>query len=133
MRHAPASPTVKDQISAAIVDVLNTLREGACEKLQSIQDVALDKALDRIRMVRDFVGSPENILGNPNTKHGEIAEHVEVGVRNARSLLYGEALTAEIESVGRTDKVDYLIDGIGVQSKFYNGARNTLDLSLIHI
>lgn len=37
--------------------------------------------------VRDFIASPNTILGSTGTKHGEIAEQVEVGVRNARQAL----------------------------------------------
>ena len=35
--------------------------------------------------------------------------------------------------VGRTAPADYSIDGIDVQSKFYNGARNSLDGILNHL
>ena len=38
--------------------------------------------------VRDFVDSPEQILGSPRTKHGEIAEHVHVSIQRAYDLLH---------------------------------------------
>ena len=34
------------------------------------------------------MGSPEHILGNPKTKHGEIAENVNVVVRQGSMLIF---------------------------------------------
>jgi len=97
------------------------------------QDAAFAQALKSIEAVRDFVGSPEHILGNPKTKHGEIAEQVEVGVRRARDYLHQNAPTATFDGVGRTAMEDYLIDGVQVQSKFVNGLNNNLDHVLKHM
>ena len=80
-----------------------------------------------LQVVRDFVGSPENILGRTDTKHGEIAEQVHVGVSRARDVLYGRVPAATFDGVPRTGPVDYRVDGVDVQSKYYNGLRNTLD------
>ena len=93
----------------------------------------LAKALREMERVREFVGSQENILGNPDTKHGEIAERLTVYVRRAWDALEGRAPTAVIDGVGRTDPVDYIKDGLNIQSKYYNGLRNTLDGVLKHI
>ncbi|MXW78444.1 MAG: hypothetical protein F4Z57_05555 [Gemmatimonadetes bacterium] len=79
-----------------------------------------------IQRISDFVGSPENILGSPATKHGEIAEQVHVGVRRAIDALHGRIPTAT-DQLGRLDPVDYRVDGVDIQSKYYNGLRNTLD------
>ncbi|HBE47793.1 MAG TPA: hypothetical protein DDW76_03010, partial [Cyanobacteria bacterium UBA11369] len=68
----------------------------------SKQDRAFFAAVGEIDKVQDFLGSPENILGNPSTKHGEIAEQVEVGIRNAKSLLNSSETRATFERVGRT-------------------------------
>ena len=97
------------------------------------QDAALSEALKSVDRVRNFVGTPENILGNPSTKHGEIAEQVEVGIRNARDLLAQRSPTATFDGVGRTDPTDYIIDGEHIQSKFINGTRQTLDHVLGHM
>ena len=41
-----------------------------------------------MQKVRDFIASPGNILGSMNTKHGEIAEQVEVeGLRNSEQAI----------------------------------------------
>lgn len=93
----------------------------------------LAKALREMARVREFVGSQESILGNPNTKHGEIAEQLTVYVRRAWDAFEGRTPTATFDGVGRTDPVDYIKDGLTIQSKYYNGLRNTLDGVLKHI
>ncbi|NJL61186.1 MAG: hypothetical protein HC903_04330 [Methylacidiphilales bacterium] len=97
------------------------------------QDSAFTKAIEQIDKVRDFVGSPEHILGNNQTKHGEIAEQVEVGIRNARDYLRQQTPNATFDGVGRTAPEDYLIDDVQVQSKFINGINKNLDHVLEHM
>lgn len=117
---------VPDQLAGFTVDVINSARFANELASLSVQDAAFTKALLEIENVRSFVGTPENILGNPNTKHGEIAEHVEVGVRNARSLVASYEPTATIDGIHRTGPTDYVVDGQNVQSKFINGTNDTL-------
>lgn len=57
----------------------------------------LDKALQCVDNVRDFVGSPEHILGNPKTKHGEIAENVDVWFHNADQIMRNRKADATFE------------------------------------
>ncbi len=99
----------------------------------TVQDAALGRALGEIGKVREFVGCPEHILGNVATKHGEIAEQVEVGVRNAVDYLRLKIPGATFEGVSRIAVTDYRIDGADVQSKFINGARGSLDHVLGHL
>ncbi len=124
---------IADQFSAAVVDSIN--KERVLNELiaQSAQDQAFNKAIEQITKIREFVGSPDRILGSELTKHGEIAEQVEVGIRNAQSALQQQNLTATFEGVGRTAPADYLIDGISVQSKFINGLSNNLDHVIEHM
>lgn len=129
----PSTSSIADQWASIPVDVINAARL-ADEALQlANQDTALENALNEMASVRGFVGDPSQILGSPATKHGEIAEVVEVGVRRARDVLVGENPTATFEGVGRTAPSDYLIDGIDVQSKFHNGANNSLSAVLKHM
>lgn len=121
------------QFVAAIVAEENLRHAEQLATELSKQDQSFFAAVGEIDKVRDFVGSPENILGNASTKHGEIAEQVEVGIRNAKSLLNSSEIRATFEGVGRTAPEDYLIDGIKVQSKFVNGIGNNLDHVLDHI
>ncbi len=124
---------IADQFSAVVVDSIN--KERVLNELlaQSAQDQAFNKAIEQINKIRAFVGSPDRILGSELTKHGEIAEQVEVGIRNAKSALQQQNLTATFEGVGRTAPADYLIDGISVQSKFINGLSNNLDRVIEHM
>lgn len=127
------SHLVKDQISGGVVQAVNESRlQDELAKIAT-QDVAFGKAVEQIDQVRTFLGRPENILGSALTKHGEIAEHVEVGVRNARAALYQQDMTATFDGVGRTAATDYLIDGVDVQSKFINGINNNLSHVLDHM
>ena len=91
------------------------------------QDRALLDALSEPQVVRVFVGSPGGILGSADTKHGEIAEQVHVGVKRAFDVLHQRMPSASIDGVARTGPVDYLDSGREIQSKFYNGLRNTLE------
>lgn len=93
----------------------------------------LDKALQCVDNVRDFVGSPEHILGNPKTKHGEIAENVDVWFHNADQIMHNQKADATFEGVGRTVAADYKVHGVDVQSKYINGANNSLSHVLKHM
>ena len=121
------------QIIGGVVEEVNQLRFTDLQAALDIQGKALTDALKEIQKVRDFIGTPEHILGNHLTKHGEIAEQVEVGIRNARDLIEQQPPTATFETVGRTDPADYLVDGVEVQSKFINGATKNLDHVLEHM
>lgn len=127
-----------DQVIGSTVDALNRARiKDELFKL-SQQDHAFTFAEEQMQKVRDFIASPNNILGSMSTKHGEIAEQLEVGVRNARQavdegLVDESALSATFNGVGRTAPADYKIDGIEVQSKFINGINNNLTHVLKHM
>jgi len=125
--------TVRDQVSAQVVDGINTIRSNVTNKLLDGQDSAFRKAVEQIDKVYKFLDTPSKILGNPLTKHGEIAEQVEVGVRNARSLIEQQGPVATFEEVGRTAPEDFLLDGFAVQSKFINGVNNGLSHVLEHM
>lgn len=98
------------------------------------QGICFGKALDCMDSVRKFIGTPEHILGSTATKHGEIAEQVEVGLHNAKNILHRLPETGIIDSniVARTGPIDYIIDNVNIQSKFCNGEINTLKAVLEH-
>ena len=126
MKRSPADRAdlhVSAQVAAALARLDATSRAGA---LQEQDRVFLD-AMRELQAVRDFVGSPENILGRAATKHGEVAERVHVGVSRAWDVLHRRAPIATTDGVPRTGPVDYRVDGVDIQSKYYNGLRNTLD------
>lgn len=120
-------PHVAAQVAAkwASLDAVDQANRRA--EVLTTQDRNFLNAWQEIQRVRDFVGSPESILGNPATKHGEIAEQVHVGVRRAIDVLYGRPPSATFDGVGRLDPVDYRVNGVDIQSKYHNGLRNTLN------
>ena len=133
-----------DQVIGGFVqDGINTAEQLQAERMVEILQTAIEKAsyartalsesLHCVENLRDFVSSPENILGNMQTKHGEIAEHVEVEIRNGRDILNHIKPTATFEGVGRTAPEDYIIDGVQVQSKYIAGASKSLDHVLEHL
>ncbi|MED4040989.1 MULTISPECIES: hypothetical protein [Niallia] len=104
------------------------------EKLQSQkeQNLNFENALNQMIKMRQFLSNPKNILGSVQTKHGEIAENLEVNVRNAWAALMGQMDVATFDGVARTAPEDFILDGIKYQSKFINGTNNTLKHVLNH-
>ena len=130
MRLSPAGRAgvhVSAQVAAAWSALDAEHRAGELAAAVRGQDRAFLDAMRELQVIRDFVGSPGNILGSTDTKHGEIAEQVHVGVSRARDVLYGRAPVASFDGVPRTGPVDYRVGGAEIQSKYYNGLRSTLD------
>ncbi|MFW5966411.1 MAG: hypothetical protein ACOCV2_02780 [Persicimonas sp.] len=123
---------VASQVAAAWAAMDQATRAANLRASIRAQDGAYLDALREMQRVRDFVGSPDSIIGNPTTKHGEIAEQVHVGVRRAKDALNGRAFGAEIDGVCRVGPVDYVVDGVDIQSKYINGITNSLDHVLAH-
>ncbi len=124
---------IRDQAAGVVVQIVNEIRiQDEIVKLAT-QDAAFDLAVSQLDKVRDFLSEPGNILGSAATKHGEIAEQVEVGLRNAWQAIFQENMTATFDGVGRLDAVDYIINGVAVQSKFINGIGNNLRHVLMHL
>ena len=144
MNDSTTGQIYSDQIVSAIVqdgilkdeqlyvDAITRIQLEAAEKAQAAQE-ALNESLEYVDNVRDFVSDPEHILGPLRTKHGEIAEHVEVEIGNAKRVMERLNPDRTFEGVGRTAPEDYLIDGIQVQSKFINGANKSLDAVIGHM
>lgn len=120
-------PHVAAQVAATWASLDAADRANRLAEVLTTQDRNFMDAWREMQEVRDFVGSPEGILGSPATKHGEIAEWVHVGVRKAIDALYGRTPSATFDGVGRLDPVDYREAGVDIQSKYYTGLRNTLD------
>lgn len=96
-------------------------------------DHNLDKALQCVDNVRDFVNDANHVLGNPATKHGEFAEQVDINFHNADQIMHNHKPDATKEGVGRTAKEDYFVNGVAVQSKYINGTNNSLSHVLEHL
>ena len=91
---------VRNQIIGSVVDCVNQKRLNILEqelakilekKLENLtrQDINLLKAMECVNAVKDFISKPEHILGSSVTKHGEIAEQLQVHITNAKSLING--------------------------------------------
>lgn len=98
---------------------------------------AFQQALKCVENVRCFISSDnlDHILGNMNTKHGEIAEKLEVEIGKAHDHMQGifPRWNMDKKAIGRTGPVDYIFDDFNVQSKFCNGANNSLEAILKHL
>ena len=124
-----AERTVKSTQEQAVASWIMFLNQRRLEILidrLNQQDINLEEALNELNEIKKFIGDAEHILGNASTKHGEIAEVMQVRIANARRLIKGLARNHSFEGVGRTAPEDYMRNGKQVQSKFYNGLRNTL-------
>ena len=120
-----AIKSTQEQAIASWITYLNQARlDELIEKLRQ-QDINLEAAMKELNEIKKFLGDPARILGNPLTKHGEIAEHMQVNIANARRIIQGLSKDHTLQGVGRTAPEDYLRNGQQVQSKFYNSLRNT--------
>lgn len=121
-------PHVAAQVAATWASLDAADRAGELAEAIQAQDKNFLEAWQEIQHVRDFVGAPEEILGSEKTKHGEIAEQVNVAFERIKDIMDNKAPAATLkEGIGRFDPVDYRVDGVDIQSKYYNGLRNTLD------
>jgi len=138
MESVKNSTPFSDQLIGSAVDALNQARINDELFQLTRQDIAFDLAGEQMQKVRDFIASPGNILGSMGTKHGEIAEQLEVGLRNSHQAIEERlqdesAFRATFEGVHRLAPEDYRIDGVDVQSKFINGTHNNLKAVLEHM
>ena len=135
---------ILDQLIANIVDTLNISREKALELLLfqieddtinrlSVQDEIFLQCMSQIDKLNQLLSKPENILGSEATKHGEIAELIEVYISNANDILEGKTPTSTFDNIGRTSPIDYIMDGVKVQSKFCNNLNDTLKEVIKHV
>lgn len=120
-----AVKSTQEQAVASWITYLNQIRLDELVARLNQQDINLEESLKELDEIKQFLGNPTHILGSPSTKHGEIAEHMQVNFANARRAIQGLSKNHTFDGVGRTAPEDYIRDGQQVQSKFYNGLRNT--------
>lgn len=128
-----ADLNVREQSIASVIDTLNHVRQDALIRALDDQDLAFQAAVNQINGIRDFINDDSHILGSVTTKHGEVAEHMEVGIRRAYDALFQRDFSATFDGVRRLAPEDYVISGIDVQSKYINGAAKNLDHVLDHL
>lgn len=117
--------STQEQAVASWVTYLNQVRLDTLVERLNQQDINLEDALSELDEIKKFLADPAHILGSDKSKHGEIAEHMQVNFANARRAIQGLSKNHTFDGVGRTAPEDYLRDGQQVQSKFYNGLKAT--------
>lgn len=116
----------QEQAAAAWITNLNQIRLDTLIENFDQQDTNLEEALTCLNAIKEFIANPSGILGSDATKHGEIAENMQVNISNARRAIQGLNKTYTFEGVGRTAPEDYICSGQQVQAKFHNGLKSTL-------
>lgn len=124
---------VQQQATAAWIDYLKFERIKELAEALEKQDINFENAMKELQKLRDFIGDPSHILGSDATKHGEIAENMQVHISNAKRVVEGLKGLYTFDGVGRTAPEDYLFDGSPVQQKFYNGAKQTIEAVKKHL
>ena len=123
-----AERRIKSTQEKAVASWINELNQIRLDELMESlvqQDNNLEKALLELSELKEFISDGEHILGSALTKHGEIAEHMQVNISNARSAVEGLRKDYTCEGVNRTAPEDYLKNGRPVQLKSYNGLKET--------
>ena len=89
-----AERTVKSTQEQAVASWIMFLNQRRLEILidrLNQQDINLEESLNELNEIKKFIEDAEHILGNASTKHGEIAEVMQVRIANARRLIKGLA------------------------------------------
>lgn len=124
---------VQQQATAAWIDYLKFERIKELTEALAKQDMNFENAMKELQKLRSFIGDPSHILGSDATKHGEIAENMQVYISNAKRVVEGLKGLYTFDGVGRTAPEDYLFDGSPMQQKFYHGARQTIEAVKKHL
>lgn len=120
------------QSVGGVVDYSNQIRLNQYIENIRFQDINLKGAIDELEKAREFIASPDHILGSVKSKHGEIAEVFEVRFGNADRIIRGEDPNYSFDGVGRTAMEDYLKNSLPIQSKFVQ-SNLSMDAVLDHL
>ena len=97
-------------------------------KIRALEDVrqSWPRAQNQFVDFTNLVNSGLNhINGNPSTKHGVLAEYLEIASINAKAIVKGLIPLAKKEQKS-THPVDFYIDGVPVQAKSYANVTGSL-------
>lgn len=127
--------STQEQAVASWVSYLNQLRMNLFLENIFAEDMKLEQSLNELQKLKNFIQTPEHILGNEFTKHGEIAENMQVRISNAENFMKGLKPEYSFDGIGRTAPEDYLKGFSKIQSKFYSGddGRRSLNAVLEHL
>lgn len=127
IKDAKVIKSTQEQATASWIGYLNQLRVNELIIGLKNQDINLKNAIVELQELKNFVGDPSHILGSAMTKFGEIAEHAQVNISNARNLIQGLKPLYTFEGIGRFDAVDYMFNNLPIQSKFNVGIEGTIN------
>ena len=98
----------QEQAVAAWITNLNQIRLDTLIESLDQQDDNQKEALACLGEIKKFVANPNGILGSQKTKHGEIAENMQVNISNARQVIKGLDKRYTFEGVGTRSAVKVL-------------------------
>lgn len=133
MKEEKIVKTSQEQAEAAWIGYLHESRIASIIMALAKQDGQLESSLLELQIINDFISDPAHILGNPDSKHGEIAEHFQVHLSNALRMISGDSPEYTFETVERLAPEDYLKNGLPVQSKFYHDYAKTFRAVCNHL
>lgn len=144
-KHIIDSNDVRTQTIASIVDHVNNMRAAKYHadlfnikieesKLIGSADSCYVEAVKIYETTRTRLHDISSILGSVKTKHGEVAEFLDVAKINADAKIYGtqDWASCDTAAVPRTGPWDYIHNQTKVQSKFGNGTNNSLRMVIEH-
>ena len=99
---------VTAQSIGGVVDCINQIRVDRYIENIRFQDNNLKGAINELKKAREFLASPDHILGSVKSKHGEIAEVFEVRFGNADRIIRGEAPNYSFDGVRICKIKDYI-------------------------
>jgi len=113
--------SVTPQMVTTFVDSLSSLNVDFAVLAQ--RRTLIDAQFD---LVNQKLKNLDTIIGNPATKHGEIAELLEVAIHNAKRIAQGLQPNAVSEPNRTHETIDYWIDGKTFQAKFHKTPLSTI-------
>ncbi len=125
--------STQEQSVASWIERLNSIRRSDAIDNINIDEEHLAEAIGELDKLKDFIADPSHILGSIKSKHGEIAENIQVYFSDARKMFDGTKASHTLDGVGRTAPEDYLRNGRPVQMKFCKTASETLTHVKDHI
>ncbi len=107
--------STQEQALASWIDRLNQIRLNELIDAFLNQDINLENALKELEKLKRIVSNPEKIQGSMRTKHGTVAEYIQVYISNARKLI--EGLKTEYIKRHKLDEIDYFCNSTPIQAK----------------
>src|SRR5699024_1982205 len=92
----------QEQAVASWITYLNQCRLDKLIARLNQQDINREEALKELDKIKKFLEDSSRILGSASSRHGEIAEQMQVYISNARRIIKGLDKNHTFDGVGRT-------------------------------